>query len=284
MKKILIACLMTSLISVPALAKENPEPKKENKQHQEEKDHSSKKQAKSNDDQMIKKPDSVVDIAQKNTYPNPNQNEPQLQPSAMTKELFNTSKVEIENPTLIRLLNESSIHTSKLSLGYRARIYLGNWALNYQSSKTTVNWEYKKVNENLLDNRGGKQMQNLSYNQERQLKVSGGLTAQVPNQKEVKKLMMLEAAEKTNLPLAFETYVGVGTKIDRVYHVETKKVGHLSGYVPAVNEKGKVTYGEVYLVLNGGHKSIEVKNVTHQGIGAWIPIQDYVSLRYFVSN
>ena len=279
MKKLMIACLVSLLICVPAAAKENPQPKKEPEQHQQKDSHENSKQ-----DNAIKKPESVVDIAQNNTYPNPNQNEPQLQPSPMTQELFKTTNVEIENPTLIRLLNESSIHTSKLSIGYKARIYLGKWPLSYHSNKTTVNWEYKKVNENRIDNRGGNVMQNLSYLQENQAKVSGGLTAHVPSEKEVKKLMMMKASEKTDFPIAFETYVGRGTKVDRIYHVEIKKVGHLSGYVPAVNEKGKVTYGEVYLNLKGGHKFIEVKNITQQGVGAWIPIQDHIALRYFSTN
>jgi len=230
------------------------------------------------------KPDSVVDIAQQNTYPNPNQDEPELQPSTLTKKLFSTSKVKIENSTLIHRLNESNIDTSRLSIGYHARIYLGKWPLNYESSKTTVNWEYKSVNKNLSDNRGGLKEQMLSYNQQRQVKVNGGLTAHVSDEDEVKKLMLNQAADKTHLPIAFETYVGAGTKIVRSYHVVPKKIGHLNGYVPAVNEKGKITYGEVYLVLHGGKKSIEVKNVTQQGIGAWIPVQDHISLRYLLTN
>lgn len=51
-----------------------------------------------------------------------------------------------------------------------------------------------------------------------------------------------------------------------------------------MNEKGKVTYGEVYLVLKGTKREILVKNVTSHGIGAWIPIQDYVSFGFSVSE
>lgn len=232
----------------------------------------------------INMPKSVVDISKENTYPNPTRDEPELQPSPLAQKLLETTKIKIENPTLIRMLNESNIHTTRLSIGYHAKIFLGNWPLNYQSEKTTVNWEYKKVNDNVLDNRGGNASQKLSYQQEKQVKVEGGLTAQVPNQQEVKKLMIMEAAKKTEMPLSFSTLVGRATKVNRIYHVETKKVGHLYGYVPAVSEKGKVTYGEVYLVLKGDHKVIEVKNVTQQGIGAWIPIQDHLSLRYLSTN
>jgi len=278
MLRILLALLLSIIIGVsPVHASEKQTlPKTETKKPLPQKPPAEKRQA-----LPTKVPQSTVDISKENTYPNPEQNEPELQPSALTRSLLESSNVEIENPTLIRLLNESTIHPSKLSIGYHARIYLGKWPLNYTSSKTTVNWEYKKVNENRIDNRGGNQMQPLSYRQERQAHVKGGLTASVPNEKEVKKLMLMEASKNTELPIGFSTVVGYGTKIDRVYHVEPKKVGHLYGYVPAVNEKGKVTYGEVYLVLDGGKKKIDVKNITQQGIGAWMPVQDYISLRYF---
>ncbi|TCP24530.1 YfkD-like protein [Scopulibacillus darangshiensis] len=264
LKKIILAiCLITLAISPSSYAKEP---------------------VKSNQKNDIKVPDSVVDISKENTYPNPSHDEPRLQPSQLTKALLKTAKIDIQNPTLIKLLNESNIHTSKLSLGYHARIYLGKWPLTYESNKTTVNWEYKQVNDNDLDARGSEANQKLTYNQKQQARVMGGLTAKVPAEKEVKKLMLMEAAENTALPISFSTIVGQGTKINRVYHVEPKKVGHLSGYVPAVNEKGKITYGEVYLVLKGGKKYLEVKNLVQQGIGAWIPIQDHVTLRYTVTN
>jgi len=64
----------------------------------------------------------------------------------------------------------------------------------------------------------------------------------------VKKLMLNKIVDKTYLPIAFGVYVGAGTKIVRSYHVMSKQVGHLNSYVPAVNEKGKMTYREVYLV------------------------------------
>ncbi|MBM7645180.1 hypothetical protein JOD45_001391 [Scopulibacillus daqui] len=262
MKKTLLAVILGLLICVPAYGKEPP------KGH-------------INQGNLIEMPKSVVDISKQNTYPNPSYDVPQLQPSPLTQSLLKTAKLKIENPTLIRLLNESNIHPSKLSIGYHARIYLGQWPLNYESNKTTVNWEYKKINEEKMNNIGGNETKKFFYSQNNEMKVTGGLTAKVPNQKEVKKMMLMKAAEKTNMPISFKTVVGKGTKIDRIYHVEPKAVGHVYGYVPAVNEKGKITYGEVYLVLDGGKKTIEVKNIVQQGIGAWIPIQDHISLRFF---
>lgn len=293
MRALLIALSLVLMTVSPGFAKEAAT-KQQAPHKQEQKSQKDTKKPTQNEEQSkktpsdetgnIEVPKSVVDISKENTYPNPAQNQPELKPSELADELIQSSNVKIENPTLIRLLNESDIHTSNLSIGYHARIYLGNWALNYESGKTSVNWEYKPINTNLLDNRGSSAVQKLTYLQEKQQKVTGGLTAKIADQNEVEKLMMMKASQKTALPLGFTTYVGRGTKIDRVYNVETKKVGHLNGFVPAVNEKGKVTFGEVYLVLKGGKKKLEVKNITQHGIGAWIPIQDHVSLRYHVTK
>lgn len=231
-----------------------------------------------------KVPNSVLDITKENTYPNPTQDLPYLQPSKLTQELIDSAGIEIENPELIRILNETTISTTPLAIGYRANIYLGQWPLNYESSETSTNWEYQKINTNYFDNRGGKSPFKINYKQEAQKIISGGLTAEIQNADEVKKMMLIEAAEKTKLPLSFKTIVGAGTKKENAYHVPVRKLGYLYAYAPAVNEKGKVTYGEVYLVLKGSKKSIVVKNVTHQGIGAWIPVQDHVSYGFVISD
>ena len=225
-------------------------------------------------------PNYVLNITKDNTYPNPSQDLPMLQPSELTKELLDSSKVKIENPDLIFMLNETSIKRPLLALGHRSTIYLGRWPLNYQSKETSVNWEYQKINTNFYDNRGGNAAYKIHYVQETQKNVKGGLTAKIPNANQVKKMMLMEAAQKTNLPLSFETIVGAGTKKDQYYNIPHRRLGYLDCYATAVNEKGTVTYGEVYLVLKGKKKYINVKNVTSQGIGAWIPIQDYVSFKF----
>lgn len=229
-------------------------------------------------------PKSVLNISKENTYTNPDQDLPYLQPSELTKELLDSTEVKIENPELIRMLNDTTINHSKLALGFRASIFLGEWPLSYESERTEVNWQYEKVNTNYRDNRGGNSQMKMTYSQEQQKKVSGGLTASVPNSEAVKKLMMIKAGEKTNLPLAFETIIGQGTSKNHTYNVSPRQVGYLHSYVPAVFEKGKVTYGEVYLTFKGGKRKIEVKNVTQQGIGAWIPVQDHLSFSFLTSN
>lgn len=225
-------------------------------------------------------PNSVKNIAKENTYPNPTQDMPLLQPSELTKKLLESTKVKIENPDLIRMLNESNINSTPFAIGYRAVIYLGQWPLNYESVETAPNWEYQKINTNYYDNRGGNQPYQTHYVQEAQKLIRGGLTTKIPNSEDVKKMMLLKAMEKTKLPLAFETVVGLGTKNDQIYNIPPKRLGYLYGFAPAVNEKGKVTYGEVYLMLKGNKKIIVIKNVTSQGVGAWIPIQDHVSFSF----
>ncbi|ADI27980.1 YfkD famly protein [Geobacillus sp. C56-T3] len=229
-------------------------------------------------------PGAVIDISKENTYPNPTQDLPHLEPSSFTKQLLRSANVKIENPELIHLFNESSATDTPWAIGFRATIYLGQWPLNYQSIETSTNWEYQKVNTNFLDNRGGDTAQKLYYKQEMQKYVRGGLTVKVPNEDAVKRMMLNKAMEKTNLPLSFSTVVGLGTKKDQPYNVPAKKIGYLYAYAPAVNEKGKVTYGEVYVVLKGNKKKIVVKNVTTRGVGAWIPVQDRLYMSYVVSE
>ncbi|WP_042337488.1 YfkD famly protein [Bacillus andreraoultii] len=225
-------------------------------------------------------PSSVLNIAKENTYPNPSQDLPHLQPSELTNELLETCKVKIENPDLILMLNETSINKPIIAMGHKATIYLGQWPLNYESKETSANWEYQKINTNYYDNRGGDSPYKFHYVQETQKVIRGGLTAKIPHANDVKKMMLLKAAEKTKFPLSFDTIIGAATKKDQYYNIPKRKVGYLDAYAPAVNEKGTVTYGEVYLVLKGGKKSIVVKNITSQGIGAWIPIQDHVSFKF----
>ena len=230
--------------------------------------------------QQVKVPNSVMNIAKENTYPNATQDQPFLQPSDFTKQLLKSSNVKIDNPDLIRIFNESNINRSPFSIGLRATIYLGEWPLNYESTETSPNWEYQKINTNYFDNRGGTKIYQFHYVQETQKVIKGGLTAKIPKSEDVKKMMLIKAMENTNLPLSFDTIIGGGTKKDQIYNIPPKRLGYLYAYAPAVNEKGKVTYGEVYLVLKGTKRIINVKNVTSQGIGAWIPVQDHVSFGF----
>ncbi|NGP46037.1 hypothetical protein G4V62_14160 [Bacillaceae bacterium SIJ1] len=229
-------------------------------------------------------PDAALNISKENTYPNSTNDQTYLTPSEEAKELIETAGMDIDNPDLIRLLNETEINMSPLSIGSRAVIFLGEWPLAYQSEETNTNWQYQLVNVNKYDNRGGKDVKKMSYVQEKEKQVSGGLTTNLPHQVTVEKMIQQKASQKTKLPLAFTTMIGKDTKKEQYYNIPVKKLGYLYGYAPAVNEKGHVTYGEVYLNIKGNTPSLEIKNVTQQGIGAWIPVQDYVSFTFMTSD
>lgn len=222
-------------------------------------------------------PSNVIDISKENTYTNNGQNNSKLEPSKLSQMLLNSSNVVIDNPELIKILNESSFAKAPLAVGYKAKIYLGKWPLHYSSTSTTVNWQFKKINTNYLNNRGSNTPTNMYYNQIMYSSVKGGLTSSIEFEEMVKKMMLLTSTEKIKLPLSFQSVIGENTKIEKPFTVSAKQIGYLYGYMPAVNEKGKITFGEVYLMLNGSKKSIAVKNITTQEIGAWIPVQDKIT-------
>ncbi|MFC0301290.1 YfkD family protein [Virgibacillus soli] len=225
-------------------------------------------------------PEHVISISKENTYPNASEDQEEVEPSALTKELLQELDISVKNPDLIKMLNETTIKPSPIAIGYRGMVYLGRWPLHYKSLETTPNWEYQQINTNELNNLGGEATQKLSYNQDEQKEVKGALTSKINQSDQVKKMMLLEAKAKTKLPLSYHTVIGKGTKKTNYYNVPIKKFGYLHSYAPAINERGQVTFGEVYLQLKGSKKEIVIKNVTKQGIGAWIPIQDHLSFTF----
>lgn len=233
-----------------------------------------------NEDSAI--PSHVLDISKENTYPNSTEDQEVIEPSDWTIEILEDVEIPIENPELIKILNESSIKPSPIAIGYRGMVYLGRWPLNYQSEESNINWEYQEINVNEMNNVGGNEVQNMNYIQQQEKEVKGALTNKISNPSDVKKMMLLKSKEKTKLPLSYNTIFGQNTKLTNSYSVPTQKHGTLQAFAPAVNEKGKVTFGEVYIELKGSNKSIKIKNVTKQGIGAWIPIQDHVSFSFNV--
>ncbi|WP_010097211.1 YfkD famly protein [Ornithinibacillus scapharcae] len=225
-------------------------------------------------------PSHVLDIAKENTFPNSTEDEEVIEPSELTQELMESTDVPISNPNLIKMLNETSLDPSPIGIGYRGMVFLGRWPLHYESDDTNINWEYQKINVNELNNFGGKENQKLNYNQQAQKEIKGALTNKIANPDDVKQMMIMTAKQATKLPLSYTTTIGAGTKKENSYSVPSQKYGYLHAFAPAVNEKGKVTFGEVYIQLKGTKKYLVVKNVTKQGIGAWIPIQDHVSFSF----
>lgn len=225
-------------------------------------------------------PNHVLNISKDNTYPNSTDDQELLEAEELTKELLKETDVRITNPQLIEMLNETSLKPSPFAIGYRGEIFLGRWPLSYDSKETNINWEYQEINVNEVNNHGGKLPEKISYLQKVEEQIKGGLTSKISHSDQMMKLILLEAQANTKLPLSFNTVIGKGTKLNNTYSVPTNKVGLLHAFAPAVNEKGEVTFGDVYIKLKGSKKMVTVKNVTRQGIGAWIPIQDHVSFSF----
>lgn len=231
-------------------------------------------------DSKSKIPSSVVDISKENTYPNSTQDQVTLEPSEWSKEILEGAELTIQNPRLIKMLNETSLRPSPVAIGYRGMIYLGHWPLSYESTETSMNWQYQKVNTNQISNIGGSAAKRINYVQSAEKQIKGGLTSKIDQAADIKKMIVAEAQKNTKLPLSFHTVVGKGTKKDNAYNIPVSKVGTLDAYASAVSEKGTVIFGEVYLELKGSNSRLVVKNVTKQGIGAWIPIQDRLSFMF----
>lgn len=225
-------------------------------------------------------PENVRSIQKENTFPNVTEEIELLEPSEETKQLLKESDVKIANSEVIKMLNESVINPSPLAIGYRATIYLGRWPLRYESESTSTIWDYQLINDNDLDNQDGNDVQELRYIQQEEKEVKGALTNKISHASTIKQMMLETSQRKTKLPLAFKTVFGANTKLKDFYHVPANKRGKLAAYAPAINEKGQVTFGEVYIQLKGSDKELVVKNITQQGIGAWIPIQDHVSMSF----
>ncbi len=225
---------------------------------------------------------SVLDISKKNTYPNTPSMKEQVEPNELTKELLEDGKVKINNPHLIKMLNETDLRPSPLAIGYRGMIYMGKWPLNYETKEQNINWQYQKINTNQKDNQNGYESKNIHYNQEKERAVRGALTEKVDYPNQIKEMMLFEAQKQAELPLSFDTVIGEGTDMNLSYGVPRKKVGIVEAYAPAVHEKGKVTFGDVYLKLKGSKKEIVIEGVEKKEVGAWIPIQDRLSITFRV--
>lgn len=237
-----------------------------------------KKEDSKNDDFEV--PSHVLSISKENTFPNSTEDQEIVEPSKATKKLMKEADIELQNPDLIKLLNESTVKPSPIGFGYRGMVYLGRWPIHYKSSDTTINWEYQSINTNEVNNIGGDEAKEMSYQQEKEKEITGALTNKISNPDNIRKMMLLTAKDKTKLPLSYKAIIGKNTKKENTYNVPIKKIGELKAYLPAVNEKGQVVFGDVYFRLKGTKKSIQIKNVTKQGIGAWIPVQDHVSFSF----
>lgn len=234
------------------------------------------------EERVLSLPKNVLSITKTNTFPNASEEMTIVEPSSFTKQLLKEVDQPIDNPEIINMLNESSVKTTPFSFGYDAEIYLGRWPLYYESESSSIIWDYEHVNTNELNNRNSDEGQEIKYLQEKEREVKGALMNKIEDADMIKKLILQKTKSKADFSVAFSTKVGANTKLNEIYNVAAKKIGTLDAYVPAVNEKGQVIYGDIYVKSKGSDVSLEIKNVTKHGIGAWIPIQDHIALTYRV--
>ena len=225
-------------------------------------------------------PDYVINISKDNTYHSPVEKNKNRKANEMTKGILEKSGVETDNPFFIQLLNKSQMKNAPFAIGYQAKIYLGEWPIRYESKDTNLNWYYQKVNTNYLDNREGIRTARMSYYQEVQKDVKGGITTYVNKVEDVQEMMLLCAEKKTGLPLSFDTIIGGATRGAGVYHVPAKCLGYLTAYVPAVHEEGMVTYAKVYLQLKGNQRRIVLEDEETKKVSAWIPVENHIAFGF----
>lgn len=272
---VLIMMIIVMTVSTPFTTLAETEEDKGTKKKEETKENK-------NEEQSLTLPKNVLSIMKANTFPNASEEMTIVEPSSFTKELLEGVNEPIENPEIIKILNESSVKTTPFSLGYDADIYLGRWPLYYKSESSSIIWDYEHVNTNELNNKNSDEGQEIKYIQEKEREVKGALMNKIENPDMIKKLILQKTKSKADFSVAFSTKVGANTKLNEIYNVGAKKIGTLDAYIPAVNEKGQVIYGDIYVRSKGSKVTLDVKNVTKHGIGAWIPIQDHIALTYTV--
>src|SRR5690625_2647831 len=128
---------------------------------------------KEKEDKGFHVPKNVLPIEKENTFPNTPEDIEMVEPSETVKQLLEGLSPSIDNPDLIKLMNESTLKPSPLSFGYRAEVYLGRWPLHYESESTSLNWDYQHINLNELNNQTGTDLQELRYQQQKEVMIKG---------------------------------------------------------------------------------------------------------------
>src|SRR5690625_4849497 len=188
-----------------------------------------KKTPENKEEQLIL-PNNVLSITKSNTFPNPSEEMAFVEPSELTKKLLESIKEPIENPEIIKLLNETSIKTTPFTLGYQSDIYLGRWPLYYKSESSSIIWDYEHINMNELNNRSGNESQEIKYVQKKDRTVKGALMNKIDDPEMIKKLILQKTKSKAPFSVAFTTKVGANTKLNNVYNIGAKKIGILEAY------------------------------------------------------
>lgn len=215
-------------------------------------------------------PSHVQSIEQENTAQQKNREFIDVERTALTQKWIEESDLKITNPYLINQLNETEVKRSFFAFSYSSEVYLGRWPLFYQSTESSVNWNYQKINNNYV----AKEV--INYFQNEDQLISGGLHSQVSNSEQVQNMILEDTRKRIVWPIDYQATFGAQTK-KQISMTNSSGSEQLEAYGGAVKETGTVTYGEVYLSMTGRKQELIVKNVVEQEVTAWLPVQNYLA-------
>src|SRR5699024_5751158 len=100
-----------------------------------------------------------------------------------TDELLKSTKEAIDNPSFIKLLNESTFSSRYFSFGTNAEIYLGRWPLTYEATTTSIIRDYYETGKIFVhDNM-------IQHEQSQTIQVEGALNKKIEQSDDVKVFM-----------------------------------------------------------------------------------------------
>ncbi|SEO65272.1 YfkD-like protein [Amphibacillus marinus] len=192
---------------------------------------------------------------------------------SLTKTMLEKQAQQISNPFFIEQLNETQVNNSKFAFGYKSEVYLGRWPLHYESKETGINWSYQKVNENYVS------PERIKYFQTDEVKVNGGIQSKIPGSEQIQQMVLQNVMERLSIPVSFEASFGADTeKVLALNNNAGRET--LEAYAGAVKEVGQVTYGEVFLTMNGRKQDLTIKNVVDEEITVWLPIPNRLAFHF----
>ena len=215
-------------------------------------------------------PAHVQSIEEENTAEQENEVIIDSEAEELTEQWLEKSDIEITNPHLIIQLNETEVNRSIFAFGYSSEVYLGRWPLSYQTSESSVNWSYQKINDNYLAG------DELNYLQIEEQKVSGGLQSSVDQSEQVQNMILKDVTERIKWPIDYQATFGANTE-KTLPMSNDSGAERLEAYVGAVKETGTITYGEVYLTMTGRKQELTIKNIVEEEVTAWLPVKNHLA-------
>ncbi|GAA4070221.1 YfkD family protein [Amphibacillus indicireducens] len=215
-------------------------------------------------------PSHVQSIETENTAKQTSRDLVEVEATELTKKWLDNVDLTITNPNLIEQLNATEVNRSIFAFGYSSEVYLGRWPLSYQSTESSVNWAYQKINDNFVGS------SKPIYVQEENRLISGGIQNKVTDSDQVQNMILANARERIQWPIDFEAHFGANTNKQLAIRNESG-ADRLEAYAAAVKETGTITYGEVYLTMTGRKQELKIKNIVEEQLTTWLPIQNHLA-------